>query len=289
MSFIQVLFLAIRPKTLAASISPILMGTAMALKTGYFDPVLFLFTLLTGLGIQIGTNLANDYFDFKKGADTAARLGPVRVTQAGLISTSAMKNLLMIHFTLVALMGTFLVWKGGLIFLLLIAFALLFALLYTAGPYPIAYLGLGELFVFVFFGPVAVASVYYLQVHAFSLQSCLVGLSCGLISCGILMVANIRDIEEDKKSNKKTMAVRFGGPFGKRLFSFFIISAALLPIAFCMHRPFVLLTSLTLLPALFLVKEVLQNQDPRLLNPLLGKTAKFLMVYTLIFCFSWMI
>ncbi|HSX12025.1 MAG TPA: UbiA family prenyltransferase, partial [Rhabdochlamydiaceae bacterium] len=144
MSFFQVLLLAIRPKTLAASICPVLMGTAMALKTGYFDLLLFLFTLLTALGIQIGTNLSNDYFDFKKGADTAARLGPVRVTQAGLISAQSMKRLLVVNFILVALTGTILIWKGGLLFSLLIALAILFAIFYTAGPYSIAYLGLGE-------------------------------------------------------------------------------------------------------------------------------------------------
>lgn len=289
MNFLRVLYLAIRPKTLAASLCPVLMGTSMALKAGFFDFFTFLFTLLTALGIQIGTNLANDYFDFKKGADTAARIGPVRVTQAGLISTTAMKKLIFINFSLVVLTGSFLILKGGVVFSFLISFAILFALLYTAGPYSIAYLGLGELFVLIFFGPVAVGSVYYLQANELSLQSCLAGLSCGLISSAILLVNNIRDVEEDKKANKKTLVVRFGAQFGKRLFAFFILSSALVPIAFITHSPFILLASLTLLPGFFLVKEVFRVQDPRLFNPILGKTAKFLMVYTLIFCFAWMV
>ncbi|HSX03764.1 MAG TPA: 1,4-dihydroxy-2-naphthoate polyprenyltransferase [Rhabdochlamydiaceae bacterium] len=289
MNFFKVLLLAIRPKTLTASICPVLMGTAMALKAGYFDLLTFLFTLLTALGIQIGTNLANDYFDFKKGADTSARIGPVRVTQAGLISGAAMKKLIVINFVLVALTGSFLIWKGGLVFSLLIAFAILFAIFYTAGPYSIAYLGLGELFVLIFFGPVAVGGVYYLQAHEFSFQSSLAGLSCGLISSVILMVNNIRDIEEDRKANKKTLAVRFGSRFGKRLFAFFIILPAFLPLAFSARHPFVLLASLTLFPSLFLIKEVMRNQDPPLFNPILGKTSKLLLVYTLIFCFSWMV
>ena len=213
--------LAIRPKTLAASLSPILIGTAMALKTGFFDLLTFLFTLLTGLGIQIATNLANDYFDYKKGADTSARLGPIRVTQAKLVSESGMIKMLFFTFLTVLASGSFLIWKGGAIFSLLIAAALLFALIYTAGPFPIAYLGLGEVFVLVFFGPVAVAATYFLQVGQFHLQPVIAGLAPGLLSSAILMVNNIRDIDEDQKAHKKTLAVRFGLPFGKNLYLFF--------------------------------------------------------------------
>lgn len=289
MHFLQALLLAVRPKTLTASLSPVLMGSAMALKIGCFDFLLFLFTLLTALGIQIGTNLANDYFDFKKGADTPERLGPVRVTQAGLISVEAMKKLLFINFTLVALTGTVLIWNGGWVFFLLVALSILFAIFYTAGPYSIAYLGLGELFVLLFFGPVAVASVYYLQAHQLSFQVLFAGLACGLISAAILLVNNIRDVEEDRKANKKTLVVRFGSSLGKNLFAFCLISSTLLPLLFYASQPLMFLVSLTLLPSLFLIREVYKNQDPKHFNLILGKTAKFLMVYTLIFCFSWMV
>ncbi len=289
MNFLHVLLLAIRPKTLVASICPVLMGTAIALKAGHFDLLIFLFTLLTALGIQMGTNLANDYFDFKKGADTSLRLGPVRVMQAGLLSASAMKKLLVIHFIFVSLVGSFLVFSGGAIFALLIAAAIACAIFYTASPYSIAYLGLGELFVLIFFGPVAVASVYFLQAGALSLEATCAGFSCGLISSSILMVNNIRDVQEDRNANKKTVVVRFGTFFGKGLFAFFILTPCFLPLIFSQHHPFVLLASFTLVPALFLVKEVMRNQEKQLLNPVLGKTAKFLMVYTLIFCFGWMI
>ncbi|HSX12083.1 MAG TPA: prenyltransferase, partial [Rhabdochlamydiaceae bacterium] len=136
--------------------------------------------------------------------------------------------------------------------------------------------------------PVAVASVYYLQTDQLSLQLLFAGLSSGLISSGILLVNNIRDVEEDRNANKKTLVVRFGSSFGKKLFAFCLISSTLLPLLFYSSHPFIVLVSLTLLPCLFLIKEIYTNQDPKLLNPLLGKTAKFLLVYTLIFCFSWM-
>lgn len=281
--------LAIRPKTLVASISPILIGTAMALKIGFFDLLTFLFTLLTGLGIQIATNLANDYFDYKKGADTSARLGPVRVTQAKLVSESSMIKMLFFTFLTVLATGSFLIWKGGAVFSVLIALSILFALIYTAGPFSIAYLGLGEVFVLIFFGPVAVAATYFLQVQQFHFQPVIAGLAPGLLSSAILMVNNIRDIDEDQKANKKTLVVRFGEYFGKKLYLLFLVVATVLPLTFYHRRPLILLASLTLLPALFLIREVFQVQDPRLYNPLLGKTAKLLMVYTLIFCFSWMV
>lgn len=285
----KIWLLAIRPKTLAASLSPILIGTAMALKTGFFDLLTFLFTLLTGLGIQIATNLANDYFDYKKGADTSARLGPIRVTQAKLVSESGMIKMLFFTFLTTLTSGSFLIWKGGAIFSLLIAAALLFALIYTAGPFPIAYLGLGEVFVLVFFGPVAVAATYFLQVGQFHVQPVIAGLAPGLLSSAILMVNNLRDIDEDQKAHKKTLAVRFGLRFGKNLYLFFLVLAPLLPLTLYHRHPLILLASLTLLPSLFLIREVFNVQDPRLYNPLLGKTAKLLMVYTLIFCFSWMV
>jgi 1,4-dihydroxy-2-naphthoate octaprenyltransferase len=284
----KIFLLAIRPKTLAASLCPVLMGTAMALKSGAFDALVFLSTLLTALAIQIATNLANDYFDFKKGADTAERTGPLRVMQAGLMSARAMKILLATTLAFSLITGSFLVLKGGLLFFLLLLLALLCAIFYTAGPYSIAYLGLGELFVLIFFGPVAVASVYYLQAHSFSWTVACAGLSCGLLSSAILLVNNIRDAEEDRRAQKKTLVVRLGAPFGRRLFALCMTAPALIPLLFYHGRPFVLLSSLTLLPALFLIKELYKNRIAAHFNILLGKTAKFLIVYTLIFCFGWM-
>lgn len=289
MTFFRILLLAIRPKTLSASIAPVLIGTAMALKSGSFDLLTFLFTLATGVEIQIATNLANDYFDFKKGADRPTRIGPVRVMQAKLLSEIRMKKWIFTNALLILLTGSFLIYKGGLVFSFLLILAILCAIFYTAGPFSIAYLGLGELFVFIFFGPVAVVSTYYLQVHEIHLLPMIVGCAIGLLSCGILMINNIRDIPEDRVAKKITLAVRIGEKNGKRLYASFLILATLLPFALYREQPLIWLAGLTLVPALYLIKEVFAVEDPRHYNPLLAKSSKLLMVFTWIFAFSWMI
>ena len=138
---------ACRPKTLIASMSPVLIGTTLALSQGYFNLRMFLFTLATGIGIQVATNFANDYFDFIKGADTEKRKGPTRVVQAGLVSLRQMKIGLLITLLLTFLSGYYLIWHGGLFISILLSVSLLLAVIYTGGPFPLAYLGLGELFV----------------------------------------------------------------------------------------------------------------------------------------------
>lgn len=285
----RVFILAIRPKTLTASICPVLIGTAMALKAGSFDFLTFLCTLLTGLGIQTTTNLANDYFDFKKGTDTEGRIGPVRVMQARLVTEPLMKKWILFNIIFILLTGTVLILKGGLIFSVLIALSILCAILYTAGPFSIAYLGLGELFVLIFFGPVAVAATYYLQVHTLHLPSVLAGIGVGLFSCGIILINNIRDISEDRKHKKMTLAVRIGHKNALRLYAAFLVVAALMPLTLLSYRPLVWLAALTLIPAFFLIREVFAVNFPRDYIPLLAKTSKLLMVYTLIFSFSWMV
>ena len=289
MNIYRVFLLAIRPKTLAASVCPVLVGTAMALKAGSFDFYTFLFTLLTGLEIQIATNLANDYFDFKKGADTATRVGPLRVMQARLITHKLMKKWILLTVCCILITGSYLIYTGGFIFSLLIAFSILFAILYTAGPFSIAYLGLGELFVFVFFGPVAVASTYYLQVQQLHMLPLIAGAAIGLFSCAIILVNNIRDLSEDFKANKMTLAVRIGAQRAKLLYAAFLILAASAPFALYAWQPLIWLAGLTLLPAFFLIRELFQVEDPRNFNLILAKTSKLLMIYTLIFSFSWMI
>jgi len=160
--------LAIRPRTLIAGASPVLIGTVLALREASFSWILLFFTLMTALGIQISTNLVNDYFDYLKGADTEKRTGEVRVMQAGLISRSAMRQAILISFSMTALFGSYLIWTGGIIIAALVAISLLLALVYTAGPFSLAYLGLAELFIFPFFGPIAVAGTAYLQTGHFS-------------------------------------------------------------------------------------------------------------------------
>ena len=209
MNRVQVWTHAARPKTLVAGISPALIGATLAISQGYFDPILFLFTLLTGLCIQIGTNLSNDYFDFIKGADTSARKGFMRVTQAGLVTPAAMKRAIVATFAVAFLCGCYLIFAGGVGVAVMLALYILLSVLYTAGPYPLAYLGLGDLLVLFLYGPAAVLITYYLQTGTLTQEAFLAGLSPGALSMAILVVNNVRDIEEDRAANKKTLPARF--------------------------------------------------------------------------------
>ena len=218
--------LAARPKTLTVSLAPILVGTALAHQEGFFSGFYLTLTLLGAVFIQIGTNLCNDYFDFQKGADTPERVGPTRVTQAGLISPHQVKIGFVTVFSLAMAVGFLLVLRGGWVICLIGIASILSGIAYTAGPYALAYLGLGELFVLIFFGPVAVAGTYYIQALKFSWLSCWAGIALGLLACAILVVNNLRDIEQDKKANKKTLAVRFGKKFAQYEYLFCLLFPA---------------------------------------------------------------
>lgn len=289
MNRVQVWTHATRPKTLVAGISPALIGTALCISEGRFNWVIFLFTLLTGLCIQIGTNLANDYYDFVKGADTGERKGFMRVTQAGLVPPSAMKRAIIATFALAFLCGCYLIFQGGVGIAVMLALYILLSVLYTAGPFPLAYLGLGDLFVLFLYGPFAVLITYYLQMGTLSKDAFLVGLAPGALSMAILVVNNVRDIDEDRKANKKTLPVRFGRTFGKCQFVCSILLALVPTLFYSSTHPFSLLTLLILLPALPLMRFMIRNQDARLLNQLFGKTGQLLWLYTLLFCIGWML
>ena len=286
MNKIQTWIQAARPKTLIAGISPVIIGSAIAFTDGAFDLVIFLFTLLTSLGIQISCNLINDYADFLKGSDTALRQGPLRVTSAGLVSVSGMKRAAAICIFFTALFGSILVYQGGIVIALLLAISLLLAYFYTVGPFPLAYLGLGEIFVLAFFGPIAVAGTAYLQTGAFSLNAFIAGFGPGALSTAILVTNNLRDAEEDTLAHKKTLIVRFGKTFGKCEYLFCILLAFLLPFYFMSQHPFILLASLIILPAFVALHSVFTQQDFR---PLLPKTAQMLMLYTILFSIGWML
>ncbi len=282
-------FLASRPKTLTISISPVLIGTTMAMTDGFFSFWIFFYTLLTGLFIQIGTNLANDYFDFLKGADTSSRKGPLRVMQAGLVSKLAMQRALILVFASVLVFGSYLIFHGGIVFAFLIALAILLGIMYTGGPFPLAYLGLGELFVLVFFGPVAVVCTYYLQTHAFKLAPLIAGLITGCIPSAILVVNNLRDIEEDRIANKKTLIVRYGKTFGKMEYLLLLLASLIPSLVYTRSHPLLLICLLMLFPCMHLFIHLLKNPEPRFLNLIFVKTSKLLFFYTLLFCFIWML
>ena len=289
MNRVQVWVHASRPKTLVIGISPVLIGATLAISQGLFHPLLFLFTLATAMAIQIGTNLANDYFDCLKGADTKDRKGFLRVTQAGLVSPEKMKVAMIVVFALAFLSGCVLIWEGGLPIALLLAASIALGILYTGGPFPLAYLGLGEIFAFLFFGPIAVLGTYYLQTGSLSMEALIAGLSPGAFSMAFLIINNVRDIDEDRLANKKTLIVRLGKTFGKVLFIFSVFLALVPILFFYSDHPFSLLSILILLPAIPLMRFMVSNQDPRLLNQLFAKTGQLEWLFTLLFCIGWML
>ncbi|MEN9343555.1 MAG: 1,4-dihydroxy-2-napHTHoate octaprenyltransferase [Chlamydiota bacterium] len=271
---------ASRPKTLVATFAPASLGLCLSLSEGIFHPLLFIVTLLTGLCIQIGTNFTNDYCDFIKGADTADRKGFLRVTQAGLVSASTMKKGIIALFALSLLLGSYLAAIGGAPIALLLCLYVLLGVLYTAGPYPLGYLGMGDVLVFLFYGPMSTLITYYLQTSHLSWQPILVGLSIGSLSTAILAINNIRDIEEDRKAGKKTLPVRFGRKWGQSEFRFLVLFAFLPPLFLLLTHPFVTLTLLSLPQALVLIRAVRRNEDPYALNPLFEKMGKLLWLFT---------
>ncbi len=269
---------ASRPKTLIASISPALIGTMLAWKTGSFSFFTFLFTLLTGVAIQIGTNFANDYFDFLKGSDTSERKGPRRVTQSGLVSLPVMKKAIILAFSASALFSAYLAFQGGPVITLLALLYIALSLAYTAGPLPLAYLGLGDFFVVFFYGPIATLITYYLQTHALSVEVAILGLSPGLVSTAILTANNLRDIEEDRQCNKKTLCVRFGKTFGRLEYTLCLLLGFSIPCFYGYYLPLLLLV-----PAFIPIKAMWTIQN---LNVPFAQTGKLLVLFTLLLAFS---
>lgn len=269
--------LAIRPKTLIASLSPILIGTILAFDK-IFDPLMFLATLFAALFVQIGTNIANDYYDFIQGADTNERKGPKRVTQSGLLPPYRVKQGFIFSFLLASLFGLYPMVKGGLSIILIGIISIFLGIYYTKGKYSIAYTGLGDIFVVFFFGILSTGFSYYLQTLMFSPLAFLAGLGPGCLSTAILCLNNIRDEESDKKVNKNTLIVRFGRRFGEIEYTF------CLGISFLVLSYFSPYTSwIFLFYSAFLIKTLYSTQDKKELIILLEKTAKLLFLYTLLF------
>src|SRR5438132_7762869 len=229
--------LAARPKTLSASVVPVLVVTSLAHRVNW---IIFLCTLFGAVFIQIGTNLVNDALDFKRGADTSDRLGPLRVTQAGLLSSRSVLIGAAFCFVIAALLGIPLIIRAGWPLLIVGLTSIAAAYLYTGGPYPLAYHGLGELFVMIFFGFAAVGGSYYVQRLQLDSMVMLAGFAVGCLAVALLAINNLRDIGNDRASNKRTLAVRFGEKFG------------LLEIALCVLAPFVVIPLINWVPLLAL-------------------------------------
>jgi 1,4-dihydroxy-2-naphthoate octaprenyltransferase len=279
----QAWVLASRPKTLPAAISPVIVGVALAAADGSFALWPALAALLAALLLQIGSNLANDYFDAINGADTPDRIGPIRVTAAGLISPAAMRVGMGIVFGLAALIGFYLIWVGGWPILAIGASAILAALAYSGGPKPFGYMGLGDLFVFLFFGPVAVCGTYYLQTLSVSRAAIIASLAMGALITAILVVNNLRDIQSDLAAGKYTLAVRLGrqGTRTEYLALMAVAYAVPLILAISHTSPWVLAPFITLPRALHLIATINRASDGPTLNAALAGTAQLSLFFAI--------
>jgi 1,4-dihydroxy-2-naphthoate octaprenyltransferase len=279
----QAWVLAARPKTLPAAISPVIAGAALAAADGEFSLLPALAALLGALLLQIGSNLANDYFDALNGADTAQRIGPIRVTAAGLISHASMRWGMVVVFDLAALIGLYLVWVGGWPILVTGAAAILAALAYTGGPKPFGYMGLGDLFVFLFFGPVALCGTYYVQAHSVSLAAILASIAMGALITAILVVNNLRDVKSDAAAGKYTLAVRLGVE-GTRIEYLLLLAAAYLislVLALSSGSLWLLAPLITLPRAWQLYSTIRHASDGPTLNATLAGTAQLSLLFAL--------
>jgi 1,4-dihydroxy-2-naphthoate octaprenyltransferase len=210
MGAVRIWFMAARPRTLPAAIAPVLVGTALAGFEHSFHALRFVAALLGAIFIQVGTNLSNDYSDARRGADADDRLGPVRVTAGGLVPPSQVLVATYVSFGLAVLAGIYLIVVAGWLLLAIGAASILAGVLYTGGPRPYGYAGLGEVFVFLFFGVVAVAGSYYVQVRHLHWEAFVLSVPVGLLAAAILIVNNVRDIDSDRRAGKRTLAVKLG-------------------------------------------------------------------------------
>ncbi len=290
-SRMQTWVLAARPKTLPAAIAPVLIGCAMAHADAGFHLLSAIAAMIGALLIQVGTNFANDYFDHQKGTDTEGRLGPLRVTQAGLVTPAAMRRATGLVFGLTLLVGAYLVWRGGWPIVIIGLLSILFGVLYTGGPCPLGYKGLGEIFVLFFFGPVALGGTYYVQTLHINAPVLIAGLAPGLFSVAILTVNNLRDIDHDRTANKKTLAVRFGRRFAIREYNWSLLIACSIPIVLNVSfegKTPALAAALTFIPALVSIRKV-ATVTGRDLNRCLAGTGLLLLTYSVIFSIGWIL
>ena len=277
--------LAVRPKTLPAAAAPVLIGSGLAALRGVFSPLPALAALAGAVSIQVATNLANDYFDFVRGADTADRVGPVRVTQSGLIPPQRVLRATSVALGGAAVVGGYLVWVGGVPILVIGLFSLACAVGYSAGPFPLAYHGLGDVFVFVFFGLVAVAGTYYVQALTFTSESLLAGAGVGALSTAVLVVNNLRDVGTDARAGKRTLAVRLGVGWTRAQYVLLLSLAASAPplgvLLYDWPLP-VLGASLAVALGTIPARRVLSFREAHELLPALGQTARVLALYGLL-------
>ncbi|HVB96545.1 MAG TPA: 1,4-dihydroxy-2-naphthoate polyprenyltransferase [Chloroflexota bacterium] len=222
---------AARPATLPAAVVPVIVGTAAASGHGALRPWSFVAAFVCALLIQIGTNFANDLFDFQKGADTADRIGPRRISQSGLVAIGQVAAATYITFGLAAVFGLYLVAVSGWPILLAGVLSILSGVAYTGGPWPLGYHGLGDVFVFVFFGVVAVVGSAFVQTNTISLLAVVAAIPVGFLVTAILVVNNLRDVDTDRRAGKRTLAVRIGRTATRRQYAALLMASYLIPLA----------------------------------------------------------
>lgn len=273
--------MASRPRTLTAAMVPVVVGTALAYRDGVFNPLAALAAMLSALCIQIGTNFANDLYDFKKGADTGARLGPTRVTSAGLLTPRQVEMGMWVVFGLAAALGLYLIYVGGWPILVIGMASILAGITYTAGPFPLGYNGLGDVAVFIFFGLVAVMGTYYVQARALTLEALWAAVPIGAITTNIIIVNNVRDADTDRAAGKRTLAVLLGRNAARLEYAILMAVAYAAPFVLWLGYKFdlwVLLPLLSLPLAVRLTRTVSTTEGPAL-NRALGGTAQLLALY----------
>lgn len=277
----KVWLLATRPATLTASVAPVMAGSALAWARGALRLDVLATALFGAALIQIGTNLANDYFDFKKGADTAERLGPARVTQKGWVTPEAVFRGMVLAFVGATLAGVHLVWVGGWPIVVLGLASIAAGVGYTAGRYALAYLGLGELFVFLFFGLVAVVATYGL--HGAPITDAApwaAGVALGAMASAVLVVNNLRDRDTDVRAHKRTMAVRIGATWTRREYAALMAAPHAVAVAYAVTTgAYGWLATLVTAPLTVAAVRRVYAVDGRALNPMLGQTAKLVLLW----------
>jgi 1,4-dihydroxy-2-naphthoate octaprenyltransferase len=285
LNLFQIWWLAIRPRTLPAAASGVVMGSALAWKDGSFQLLPALAALFVALLLQIGSNVANDVYDFERGADTVERHGPVRVTQARLLTPAQVKRGMWVIFGLAALCGLYLAYVRGWVVILIGVAAIISAIAYTGGPFPLGYHGLGDLFVFIFFGLIAVTGTYYVQVGSISNAAWWMSIPVGLIITAILVVNNLRDIENDRAAGKRTLAVLLG------------VKASRIEYVICLGIAYLILPALVaikIIPAIALLAwlslpiaikstRIVFTDKGRPLNAALAGTGQTVLVYSVLF------
>jgi 1,4-dihydroxy-2-naphthoate octaprenyltransferase len=284
--------MAIRPKTMLASIGPVIIGLSLAYhQTHSINTLVAILTLTCAILLQFSTNIANDYLDFKKGIDTVNRLGPIRVTSNGLISEQSMKTALIILLLMALLTGIYLMMVGGIFIIIIGLLSLYFSYGYTGGPYPLSYNGLGELSALIFFGLIAVTGTTYLQTFHLGLLELIFGVSVGLISAAILGINNLRDIATDTETKKRTLAVRIGEKNQRLLILFCIIAPQIINITtgIIIQNYYLLLSLIIFIPFMTVFKKIyIETISPKF-NNYLARTAQYLFLYSLIVSLSFIL